>query len=431
MLGTGATMGKKNWEILDGKVSERELCALKSLGEHYDGSAIIDWLAGLWDKETGGFYYANSSRDCEGFLPDIESTVQALRWCENNGAFDTLGVKYAAALDSETAKRLTGFAKSLQCEEDGYFYHPQWGKDISGAKLGRDLGWSRALITTLGDTPNYPTALDRLKAASQGEAKDNIPEWLASKENYLAWLYEKTENMRANSGGAHLINANKSQIEAAGYLELTLDYLDEMQETIYNEQLAAGERPTGLWQKPTDYRAVWGLLKYAALYGKRPIRHQLDIARTCVDVIQLPPEGASYHMNDVFNQWSGLCSLIKNAQVHEPEVVSDIYAIVRERLPEMVENSIKKILPFKQADGTYSYCMGHSSPTTNGSSVSLGLPEGDVNATALSSSMYRSVFTAAGLDVVQMCDKEDGERFLRVLKDGNTIKKRSKESFGL
>ena len=75
--------------------------------------------------------------------------------------------------------------------------------------------------------------------------------------------------------------------------------------------------------------------------------------------------------------------------------------------------------------------MGHSSPTTNKALVSLGLAEGDVNATALSSSMYRSVFTAAGLDVVQMCGKEDGERFLGTLKAGNTIEKRSKESFGI
>ncbi len=422
-------MSEKKWEILKGKIGERELSALRALGEHYDGSAIIDWLAGLWDKETGGFYYANSSRDCEGFLPDIESTVQALRWCENNGAFAALGGKYAQALDEETKGRLVGFAKSLQCEEDGYFYHPQWGKDISGAKLGRDLGWSRNLINTLGATPDHPTALDRLKAASEGDASDNIPEWLSSKESYLAWLYEKSENMRVNSGSAHLINANSGQIKAAGYLELTLDYLDRMQETIYNEQLEAGELPTGLWQKPTDYRAVWGLLKYASLYGSRPIRHQLEIARTCVNVILLPAEGDGYHMNDVYNQWSGLCSLIKNAQTHAPEMVASIYAIVRERLPEMIENSIRKILPFKQADGTYSYCMGHSSPTTNHASVSLGLPEGDVNATALSSSMYRSVFLAAGLEVVQMCDEEDGKRFLEALRRGNKIIKRSKDSF--
>ena len=424
-------MDGKKWELLEGKVGERELDALKLLGSYYDGKAIIDWLGGLWDKETGGFYYANSSRDCEGFLPDIESTVQTLRWAENNGAFAAYGGKYANALDGETKERLIGFAKSLQCKEDGYFYHPQWGKDISGAKLGRDLGWSRALINTLGGTPDYPTALDRLAMASAGGSKDNIPEWFKSKENYLAWLSEKSVDMRKNSGSAHLINANSSQIIAAGYLELTLDYLDEMQQTIYKEQLEEGERPTGLWQKPTDYRAVWGLLKYAALYRGRPIKHQLEIARTCVDVILLPAEGNNYHMNDVFNQWSGLCSLIGNAKEHQPEVVEEIYEIVRERLPEMVENSIKKILPFKQADGTFSYCMGHSSATTNHAPVSLGLPEGDVNATALCSSMYRSVFTAAGLPIVQMCDEVDGERFLATLRRGNVITKKSKEAFGI
>jgi len=423
-------MSRKKWEILEGKIGARELCALKALGEHYDGSAIINWLAGLWDKDAGGFYYANSSRDCDGFLPDIESTVQALRWCENNGAFAEFGGKYASAVDGQTRQRLISFAKSLQCEEDGYFYHPQWGKEISGAKLGRDLGWSTNLIKTLGGSPDFPTALDRLQAARENEGgKDEIPEWLSSKENYLSWLYEKSENMRVNSGAAHLINASRGQIVAAGYLELTLDYLDRMQETIYNEQIAAGEEPTGLWQKPTDFRAVWGLLKYAALYGDRPIKYPLEIARTCAKVILLPAEGTNYHMNDVFNQWSGLCSLIGNAKRHTPEVVEGIYSIVRENLPEMIENSIKKLTPFKQADGTFSYCMGHSSATTNGAPVSLGLPEGDVNATALASSMYRSVFTAAGLEVVQMCDSEDGKRLLDIMMRGNTIIKKPREAF--
>lgn len=75
--------------------------------------------------------------------------------------------------------------------------------------------------------------------------------------------------------------------------------------------------------------------------------------------------------------------------------------------------------------------MGHSSATTNHAPVSLGLPEGDVNATALCSSMYRSVFTAAGLPTVQMCDEVDGERFLATLRRGNIITKKSKKDFGI
>ena len=45
-------------------------------GIYTDG--IYKWLAGLWDGEIGGFYYSNSARDTDGYLPDIESTAQAI-----------------------------------------------------------------------------------------------------------------------------------------------------------------------------------------------------------------------------------------------------------------------------------------------------------------------------------------------------------------
>ena len=44
--------------------------ALEELYALYDRK-VIDWFAGLWDGEIGGFYYSVSARDHEGFLPDI------------------------------------------------------------------------------------------------------------------------------------------------------------------------------------------------------------------------------------------------------------------------------------------------------------------------------------------------------------------------
>ena len=421
------------WSAVAAAVSPEELRALKALNEFYNGPAIADWLAGLWEPEIGGFYYANSARDCEGYLPDIESTVQLLRWIENNGAFDGYGSSYVAALPEDIKGKLVAFAQSLECPDDGYFYHPQWGKGVGISRKGRDLGWATGLLQVLGKAPLYPTANDRLAASASGNAdKDaKLPEWLSSRDAYMKWLRDGNATMRENSGNAHAMNASCGQIVAAGYLTDTLDFLDEMQETIYNEQLADGEEPTGLWQKPVDYHAVWGLLKFAPFYGKgnRPVKHVLEIARTCVNVILLPAAEGNYHMNDVYNQWSGLSALIGNAETHSPELVGEIYKIVRDNLPKMIYNSIEKLRPFKQADGTFSYCMGYSSPTTQGVPVSLGLPEGDVNATCLASSMYRCVFTDAGLDVVQLCDATDGERFLDTIREGKVWPKYPKEHF--
>ena len=78
----------------------------------------------------------------------------------------------------------------------------------------------------------------------------------------------------------------------------------------------------------------------------------------------------------------------------------------------------------KQADGTFGYIQGTSSPYTQGVYVSLGLPEGDVNATALAGSMYRCCFTVLGYDAVMLCDYRDGARFLA------EIERKNNEAYG-
>ena len=51
--------------------------ALEYLYNMFD-ERIYLWLADLWEPEFGAFYFSNSGRDTDGYLPDIESTVQAL-----------------------------------------------------------------------------------------------------------------------------------------------------------------------------------------------------------------------------------------------------------------------------------------------------------------------------------------------------------------
>jgi hypothetical protein len=41
---------------------------------------LMNWLAGQYDPQSGGFYYAQSSRLLCGRKPDIESTAQALNF---------------------------------------------------------------------------------------------------------------------------------------------------------------------------------------------------------------------------------------------------------------------------------------------------------------------------------------------------------------
>ncbi len=117
------------------------------------GDGFYKWLAELWDPATGGFYYSESARDHEGFLPDIETVGQVLAALKNNGLFEAYGHDTVKALPAEMQKRILAFTDSLQDPEDGFFYHPQWGKKIPLTRRGRDLSWAKGVYALLGGNP--------------------------------------------------------------------------------------------------------------------------------------------------------------------------------------------------------------------------------------------------------------------------------------
>jgi len=121
------------------------------------GEEIYLWLAGLWDARTGGFYYSNSARDNEGFLPDIESTVQALRLTEATGLFPSSRGGWKEFLPEEMKKGLLSFATGLQSGKDGFFYHPQWGKNIVLSRRGRDHTWCTRILNDYHIPKKYST----------------------------------------------------------------------------------------------------------------------------------------------------------------------------------------------------------------------------------------------------------------------------------
>ena len=458
------------WADIEANAPAEVVTALKSLNKYFDGPAIADWIANLWEpylcvcgkcaeegKEIacygGAFYYANSARDYEGFLPDVESTSQALSLLNSLGAFSVQG-GWANAIDDTMKEKLIVFCQQLQDKDSGYFYHPQWGSNIGAARRGRDLGWATGILDSLGAEPLYPTALDRLNGSAGSAAvitkrlgtstadaiSSVIPtasfeSSLGSAEDYMKWLVEVTngDNMFVNSSGAHTISSVSSQIIAAGYLEITLDYLDDKVEQLYTEMKAAYDadpinnpKPTGLWQRTADYNAVWGVLKLSGLYssGNRPFKYHEDAMRTCIEVVLMDAdEGGNYHMNDVWNQWASCKRVIANAKTHNPAIVEKLYAMAAEYAIPMIENTKAKLAKFIQDDGTYGYNQGTSAPTTQGTAVSLGMPEGDVNATALAYNTYADAFSVLGYNAVKLCDYRDGERVLETISSLASVEK--------
>ena len=458
------------WAEVEANAPADVVAALKKLNSFYDGTAIAEWMANLYDPFIcacgkcdpesgelacygGAFYFSNSARDYSGFLPDAESTVQLLRWMYNNGALANYS-GYAEAMPESVKNNLVKFAQSLQDPDDGYFYHPQWGKNIQTDRKGRDLGWATGIISEFGAKPLYLTATERLEGKGTAALltaplgldaayavsavlpmASAFEEALKSEETYMEWLISITngDDMFINSAGAHTINASKSQIVAAGYLNITLDYLDAQQEKLFKEQKAAYDAdpvnnpmPTGLWQRTADYDAVWGLLKFAALYN-REIKYAEYGIRTCIAAIKIDAEeGMPYYMNDVYNQWQGAANLISNAKKHNPDIVPTLYQLLNADAAAMIENSINKVKKFKCDDGGFSYRMDKAPAAMYGAPTSLGIKESDVNATSLASSMYRAIFSCLGYDDVPLCDYRDGEMFLEIINNADLVEKKAR-----
>ena len=160
-------------------VGMKSMEKIRELLSIYD-ERIYLWLAGLYDKNEGGFYFSNSARDTDGFLPDIESTAQAIRILKSSGLFDE-DVPYTDIFPPETSKAIVNFFTSKQAS-DGYFYHPQWGKNITSNRKQRDMRWALFALEKFNVEPNIAVSLN-----DGGEESVNF-EFLKSAESFKKYL---------------------------------------------------------------------------------------------------------------------------------------------------------------------------------------------------------------------------------------------------
>lgn len=457
----------ENWQRLKIETTPELLEAFRTAYNYYDGKKLIEWVAHLYDPEVGGFYYSNSARDYEPFRPDIESTAFALSLVTNHGAIKDRNEQ----LPENIKRAIVSFAKGLQSSNDGYFYHPQWPQgreNLNVDRYGRDIPSACGVITSfwLDDgsgvkrqqRPNFcaPGAAKCARHADTDE-RCSFPELpvpkvtpdaaapkrpyrhpdYSSREAFLLWIDEFNggEGVKDNSGNAHNLAELRYEVIKYGYYDTVVDYLDRIQAEIYDEQIAAGVTPSGVWQRETNYRAVWGLLKYLAYYNldsthtrRIDIKYVPHIINTCIKVMKMPSDG-QYHMNDIMNQWMGMQRVISNVKkYYGDDEAAKIYEQIRPYGAELIANTLAKIAPFKMTDGSFSYKPdGHSLPRIYGTPISLGLVEGDLNAVILATNTYRCFYTCMGYTPVPLFTPEDGKRFVDAISTLGPVRKKIQE----
>ena len=167
-LADDEAMLEKRWAALEEAAGEDIASAIKTLYTLYDDDMVelaaslyspgyIDLEKGYW---AGGYYWTASGRDNIGLGPDLESTVQMLRFIQQSGMIEHYGNNLTRALPKWMQYQLVYFAKTLN-SPNGYFYHPQWAVEAQNASnhvRGRMLGWGTSLLSIFGSKPTYNTA---------------------------------------------------------------------------------------------------------------------------------------------------------------------------------------------------------------------------------------------------------------------------------
>lgn len=443
--------------------ADRIVDALKRLYSMYTYD-LIKWYANLYEPASGAYYCSTSGKENEGFLPDVESTRQALNFLEASGLLDEQGEDFRKILTEDMKKNLIRFIKGMQMP-DGYFYnYLKRPEEVAVAKRGRDLSWCTGLLRELGESPTYDTpngmkgngldkdgdpVADFVPAPVSEDGKEmsgaavNYPAYLENKETMLAYLNENVDIVgKTYSAGNHL-NATFGQYmardKALGTIgteqSLTKGLIDWLNEKINPE--------TGYWAPDFTFNGTNGFFKVIVIYNSWGYAYPA-IERAIDSVLAgiLGDQPSTGNVCEVYNLWSALISAKANVLKCYPKeeqaaIISKIDKTMKEKGPEAILNTYKKQSGYQMADGAYAHSVNrqpdptrivsHQGPIPTG----LYLPEGDVDAIGKATTGITSnIFEAYGFKtrVPIYCDK-DWQLYKSIMYSAKPVIKKETKTF--
>ena len=369
----------------------------------------MDWIASLWDGNIGAFYYATSARVTDGYLPDSESTMQAI------GLLGTTGmIGEYSELPEGMKRKLGNFALKLQ-DPDGYFYHPQWKEmmlanpERYNSRRGRDLGQCVWLVRTIaGMETRYPTAYENIKKFAREDAAADgarIPDHLRSKEAFIKYLDELDINTNSYPKG-HRISSQADQIVAAGLRDVCLEYMRSKQNP-----------ENGTWEPQVNYASINGVTKMGSAFFAlgSPIPNATVAFRSALQVALSDEQGDG--ITNVYNPIGTMEQMLLDfKRMGMDNEYTEAQRLLLDRGVELMNTTAEKLRPFyKEGECAFSYCKAGSCPTSQAVPASLGLPEGDVNAQSLAVGTMRRVYDMLDLDAGKCFDRADGKEFFAAI----------------
>ncbi len=450
------------WAVLEKQAGKETADAIRAMYGMYSDKAI-EWMADLYDPDIGGFYATNSARNNIGYLPNIESTSQAMDFLRISGMLAEYGDDLKDGLPEWFQQQMIAFVKGLQ-DPNGYFYHPQWGKELTDTKLarrGRDLTKGLDLLARLGAKPTYDTpngvegdglladgtpvsrvllttpigsstavAVSKVVATSEGAVTPH----LASLDAFQKYLASLDINSDPYSVGNELASQASEIYNRDIQLKMQgADY--SLVETIQEWLDSHCYESTGHWYAINDYMGLNGLMKISAAYQslKIPLPYPEKAAEFAIDMITTDEreETVCY----AYNTWFAVGNILSNvkkfcSKSEADRIVGSIMDRIYGSAPTLIASTHQKQLQFLLEDGSFAYAMDEAGNLHCGY-LSQGVPasvpntrEGSINSTLICISETLShMFFVLEYDMVPVYTKSDLLRFIDRLENLTAIVK--------
>ena len=422
-----------NFESKLEKNAEKIVPAFKSLYELYD-DRLIKWMANLFDPDicvcnelygksvcehhplcgSAGFHYTHSARDTVGYLPVVEAMNSVFDFVETCGLTDREHV--IEYFGEEFGEKMMKFVYNLQ-DEDGFFYHPQWGKNIGLGRRGRDYNRGLILLGRYGRKSKYPTIADL--GEGKGSSETFVPEHMRTLEAFKEYLDSQDIDHRSYHVGS-VLSEQRTQLLARGqeYIDALYDYFKEHQ-----------REDNGIWHEKCDYYGSNGLMKISGALTAmgKPIPMPEKAFGAAVSAIMSSDDPDS--IVTVWNPWVSIRSLFANITAyHSPELLKKLRGELLDIAPEAIMITKEKTAKFRKPDGSFSYLQQYSTWTMQGSPCAVPrTEEGDMDAGVLgTNSMVRVITNALGVsydDAVPLYGEYESAVFKNIMENRKPVRK--------
>ncbi len=377
---------------------------IKELYAVYDNS-LLSWLGGLFDMDIGGFYYSNSARDGEEFLPDIESTGQGVALLEVTGA-----VASYDDIPEWMRSRIASFICSCEDQESGYFYNPQWPKTVVDEMLprrARDTHWAMELAEICNFNIAQPPAFSRIKSGDTSKVK-----FLKSKEEFTKYLNSLDWDGNFIRSMDTIVNIS-DEIISAGLGDVAMEYVNSLRDS-----------ESGMWgvgrMSPYDQlKTTSGVLWFYNSFEK-PVSEPMKIFDFTLSAFDLPGDGG---ISFVCARWRVINLLLKILAEYggkeEVRLVREMVGRVVRELPRLIPITADALRRFKHSDGSFSWSESGSASTSQRMPIARkNTFEGDINATILATSVVKKLIGIITLsdEIIPLFSNEDMITFERAVR---------------